>query len=214
MERLAEISTWMQTGRVKNVRELVQSALDAGIPATEILEGGLIAAMSEVGDKFAKNQVFVPEVLIAARAMKAGMELLEPVLKSGDYQAKGRAVIGTVKGDLHDIGKNLVKVMLEGKGIEVVDLGVDVPPERFVDEAVSQDIPIIVASALLTTTMPVMEQIVRYAQEKGVRDQVKIMIGGAPVSQAFCDKIGADYYTEDASSASEVALKILEERNN
>lgn len=204
-----ELSAALQRGRVKEVKKLVEQALLEGADPKEVLEYGLIAAMSTVGEKFSRNEVFVPEVLIAARAMKAGMEILEPALKSGDFQPIGKAVLGTVKGDMHDIGKNLVKVMFEGRGIEVIDLGVDVAPERFVDEAITQGAGVIGASALLTTTMPVMEQIVKAAEERQVRGKIKIMIGGAPVSAEFCKKIGADYYTENASEASEVAFSIL-----
>lgn len=210
MSILAEISTFMQQGRAKNVKELVGQALEQGIAPQQILEEGLISGMTIVGGKFSRNEVYVPEVLIAARAMKAGMELLSPALKGANFQPKGKAVIGTIKGDLHDIGKNLVGIMFEGKGIEVIDLGVDVAPEKFVDEAIAQGATIIGASALLTTTMTNMKDIVEYAKEKGVRDQLTIMVGGAPITDAFCEKIGADIYTPDASQASDAALKVLE----
>ena len=212
MSILADISTFMQQGRAKNVKELVGQALEEGITPQKILEEGLISGMTVIGAKFSKNEVYVPEVLIAARAMKAGMELLSPALKGSDFKPKGKAVIGTVKGDLHDIGKNLVGIMMEGKGIEVIDLGVDVPPEKFIDEAIANNADIVGASALLTTTMPVMKDIVDYADKIGARDKVTIMIGGAPITEAFCEKIGADYYTPDASSASDVALSVLEKK--
>ena len=210
MSVLNDISTLMQQGRAKDVKQLTQQAVDEGYSAEQILEEGLISAMDIVGVKFKNNEVYVPEVLIAARAMKAGMEILTPLLKSGDFKPKGKAVVGTVKGDLHDIGKNLVCIMFEGKGIEVVDLGVDVPAETFVDRALELNAQIIGASTLLTTNMGVMKEIVEYADEKGVRDKVKIMIGGAPVNQEFCNKIGADFYTENAAEASTVALSICE----
>ena len=166
--------------------------------------------MSIVGEKFKKNEVFVPEVLVAARAMNAGVEILRPYLVASGVTTKGKAVIGTVKGDLHDIGKNLVKMMLEGKGLEVIDLGVDVSAETFVAKAIEYKAQVICCSALLTTTMGEMKNVVDKAIEEGIRDQVKIMIGGAPITQAFCDSIGADYYTCDAASAADVALQICQ----
>jgi len=208
MSILNEISTLLQQGRAPKVKELVTQALDEGLAAQDILENGLLAGMAVVGEKFKKNEVFVPEVLIAARAMNAGIDILRPHLIASGVTAKGRAVIGTVKGDLHDIGKNIVKMMLEGKGLEVIDLGVDVPAEAFVEKAKECDAQIICCSALLTTTMSEMKLIVEKAEQAGIRDRVKIMIGGAPVTQAFCDSIGADYYTSDAASASDIALEI------
>ncbi len=208
MSVLSDISSFLQQGRAKNVKELVQTALDDGLSAGEILDEGLLAGMNIVGVKFKNNEVYVPEVLIAARAMNAGMEILKPVLVSSNTQSKGKAVMGTVKGDLHDIGKNLVKIMFEGKGIEVIDLGVDVAPEAFVDAAVEQNAQIIACSALLTTTMNAMRDVVETAKQKGVRDKFKIMVGGAPVTETFCQSIGADYFTPDAATASDVALQI------
>ena len=208
MSILNEISTLLQQGRAPKVKELVTQALDEGLAPQDILENGLLAGMAVVGEKFKKNEVFVPEVLIAARAMNAGVDILRPHLIASGVTAKGRAVIGTVKGDLHDIGKNIVKMMLEGKGLEVIDLGVDVPAEVFVEKAKECDAQIICCSALLTTTMSEMKLIVEKAEQAGIRDRVKIMIGGAPVTQAFCDSIGADYYTSDAASASDIALEI------
>ena len=209
MELLDRISQNLQTGKAKIVKGLVQEAIDAGIPAQQILEEGLLSGMNVVGEKFKNNEVFVPEVLIAARAMNAGVAILKPYLTEAGVEAKGTAVIGTVKGDLHDIGKNLVKMMLEGRGLNVIDLGVDVEPERFVQAAIDNEADIICCSALLTTTMPVMAEVVKAAQEAGIRDKVKIMVGGAPVTQEFCDSIGADYYTEDAASAAVCAAQIL-----
>ena len=207
MSLLEDVSLALQAGRAPKVKELVQQAVDEGIPAKDVLEQGLLSGMSVVGEKFKNNEVFVPEVLIAARAMNAGVAILKPYLTEAGVEAKGTAVIGTVKGDLHDIGKNLVKMMMEGKGLEVVDLGTDVSPERFVQAAIDNEADIICCSALLTTTMGEMKHVVEAAAAKGIRDKVKIMIGGAPVTQSFCDSIGADCYTADAASAADEALK-------
>ena len=207
MSILMEISENLQKGKAKIVKELVQQAIDAGIPVAQILEEGLIAGMSIIGEKFKNNEVYVPEVLIAARAMNQGTQLLKPLMAQAGVQAVGKVCIGTVQGDLHDIGKNLVKMMMEGKGLEVVDLGTDVSPETFVNTAIEQNCDIICCSALLTTTMGVMEEVVKLATEKGIRDQVKIMIGGAPVNEDFRAKIGADAYTSDAASAADAAVK-------
>lgn len=208
MSILEEISTFMQKGRSKSVKELVQQALDEGVPAQDILENALLSAMGIVGEKFKKNEVFVPEVLVCARAMNAGVEILKPHLVSAGVTTKGVAVLGTVKGDLHDIGKNLVKMMLEGKGLEVIDLGVDVPAEAFIEKAIESNAKVICCSALLTTTMGEMKVVVDKAIEAGIRDKVKIMVGGAPITQEFCDSIGADYYTPDGASCADVALKV------
>jgi len=208
MSILNELSIFLQQGKANNVKEQVSKALEDGISAQQILDEGLLSGMNIVGEKFKNNEVYVPEVLIAARAMNAGMEVLNPVLVSANIQSKGKAVLGTVKGDLHDIGKNLVKIMFEGKGIEVIDLGTDVSPQQFIDTAIKEKADIIGCSALLTTTMTVMKDVVKEAEDKGVRNKIKIMVGGAPVTQDYCDSIGADYYTPDAASASDVALKI------
>lgn len=207
MSLLEDVSLALQAGRAPKVKELVQQAVDEGIPAKDVLEQGLLSGMSVVGEKFKNNEVFVPEVLIAARAMNAGVAILKPYLTEAGVEAKGTAVIGTVKGDLHDIGKNLVKMMLEGRGLNVIDLGVDVEPERFVQAAIDNEADIICCSALLTTTMGEMKHVVEAAAAKGIRDKVKIMIGDAPVTQSFCDSIGADCYTADAASAADEALK-------
>ena len=207
MEILNDISTLLQQGRAPKVKEKVQEALDQGISAKDILEEGLLSGMSVIGEKFKNNEVYVPEVLIAARAMNAGVALLKPYLVDAGVEAKGTVVIGTVKGDLHDIGKNLVKMMLEGKGLTVVDLGVDVSAEQFYNAAVENHAQIVCCSALLTTTMNEMKNVVDYFEEKGKRDTVKIMVGGAPVTQNFCDSIGADCYTSDAASAADAALQ-------
>ena len=207
MSILTDISENLQRGKAKVVKELVQQAVDEGISAKQILEEGLLSGMSVIGEKFKNNEVFVPEVLVAARAMNMGVAVIKPLLASNEVQAKGRACIGTVKGDLHDIGKTLVKLMLEGKGLEVVDLGTDVAPEAFVKAAQEQHCGLICLSALLTTTMGVMGDVVKAAQKAGIRDQVKIMVGGAPITQSFCDEIGADAYTPDAASAADKAVE-------
>lgn len=208
MEKLEEIKELLQKGRAKNVAKLVQEALDEGIEAKLILSDALLAGMSIIGDKFKNEEVFVPEVLVAARAMNKGVDVLKPYLQDGDNDSKGKAVLGTVKGDLHDIGKNLVKIMLEGKGIEVIDLGTDVSAETFIEEAKKNDVDIICCSALLTTTMAEMKRVVDLVKAENL--DVKVMIGGAPVNQEYCDEIGADYYTDDAASAADVAKAILE----
>ena len=203
---LKEISAQLQAGKAKNVKALVQQAIDEGIPAQQILNEGLLAGMSIIGEKFKNNEVFVPEVLVAARAMNIGAALLKAQLTADGVKATGKVCIGTVKGDLHDIGKNLVKMMMEGKGLEVVDLGTDVAPEAFVRAAIDEECQVICCSALLTTTMGVMEDVVKAVDAAGIRDKVKIMVGGAPVTAAFCEQIGADMYTADATSAAEVAV--------
>lgn len=209
MSTLIEIGNALEKGKKKLVVQYVQQALDEGIPAQEILTQGLLPGMDRVGVKFRDNEIFVPEVLVAARAMNAGTALLKPLLAQEGAQSKGKMVLGTVKGDLHDIGKNLVKMMVEGKGIEVIDLGVDVSPEAFVQAAIDNDADIIGCSALLTTTMPVMADVVKAVESAGLRDKIKIMIGGGAVTQEYCDAIGADYYTEDAASAAACAEQIL-----
>lgn len=208
MSTLTEISEAMQRGRAKLIKTLVPQALEEGIPAQEILQDGLLAGMDVVGRKFKANEIFVPEVLVAARAMNVGAELLKPYLSEAGVEPKGKVILGTVKGDLHDIGKNLVKMMMEGKGLEVVDLGTDVAPETYVQTAVEQGCQIICCSALLTTTMGMMEEVVKKAEEAGIRDKVKIMVGGAPVTEAFCEQIGADKYTADAASAADAAVAL------
>ena len=209
MSKLVEISEALQKGRAKIVAELVQVAIDEGTPASQILSEGLLSGMSIIGEKFSNNEVFVPEVLIAARAMNSGVSILKPLLVSEGVKPVGKACIGTVKGDLHDIGKNLVRMMFEGKGLEVVDLGIDVSPEKFVETAKNEGCQIIACSALLTTTMGAMKEVVEKATEAGIRDQVKIMVGGAPVTTEFCNSIGADAYTADAASAASKALEFV-----
>jgi methanogenic corrinoid protein MtbC1 len=208
MSILNDISENLQKGKAKVVKELVQQAIDEGLPVKQILEEGLLSGMSIIGEKFKNNEVFVPEVLVAARAMNMGAALLKPLLADAGVAATGKVCIGTVKGDLHDIGKNLVKMMMEGKGLEVVDLGTDVPPEKYIDAVKNEGCQIICCSALLTTTMGVMEDVVKAAEAAGIRDKVKIMVGGAPVTEAFCNQIGADKYTSDAASAADAAVEL------
>lgn len=204
--RLSEISAFLQQGRAAKVKDCVQQALDAGIPPEEILEKGLMDGMNTVGQDFKQNKVFVPEVLIAARAMTKGIEVLRPYLVAEGIEEKGTVAIGTVKGDLHDIGKNLVHMMMEGKGLRVIDLGVDVSVEQYLDAAQEYNADVIVCSALLTTTMSEMKAVVDAVKASPLAGKVKVMIGGAPVTQAYCDIIGADCYTPDAASAADAAL--------
>lgn len=207
-----EISEFLQKGRAKNVKALVQQALDEGVDPKEILNEGLLAGMSIVGAKFKTNEIFVPEVLVAARAMNAGLSLLEPKLAEAGTEPVGKAVIGTVKGDLHDIGKNLVAMMLKGAGFEIYDLGVDVAPETFIENAEQTGADIICMSALLTTTMTNMQEVVEELKTRNIRDKYIVMVGGAPVNESFAEEIGADYYTPDAATASEVAKKAVLEK--
>ncbi len=205
---LQKIASKLYEGEDEEVAELVQKALDSGLTPKEILQDGLIAGMDQVGKDFKAGDLFVPEVLIAARAMHAGMNVLRPLLSASDSPTVGKYVIGTVKGDLHDIGKNLVKMMLEGAGFETVDLGTDVAPEVFV-QAVREHKPRIVGmSALLTTTMVNMKSTIDALHEAGLRESVKIMVGGAPVTAAFAQQIGADAYAPDAATAVDVARKL------
>ena len=205
---LSDISENLQKGKAKIVKELVQQAIDEGSNPEQILNEGLLAGMNVIGEKFKNNEVFVPEVLVAARAMNMGAQILKPYLVASGVVATGKVCIGTVQGDLHDIGKNLVKMMMEGKGLEVVDLGTDVAAETFVQTAIEQNCQVICCSALLTTTMGVMADVVKAAEAAGVRDKIKIMIGGAPVNEDFCKQIGADCYTVDAASAADAAVEL------
>ena len=205
MNRFDEISALLQKGRPRELSALVQEELADGTAANDILTKALISGMSAVGERFKKNEIFVPEVLITARAMNAALNILKPVLAQAGVEPIGKAVICTVKGDLHDIGKNLVKMMIEGTGISVIDLGIDCPPERVVEAVKEYKPDIVCLSALLTTTMVNQKATIDALKEAGLRDQVKVMVGGAPVTQAFADEIGADAYTPDAATAAEVA---------
>ena len=206
---LGEISAALQSGRAKIVKELVQQALDEGLSARDILEQGLLAGMDIIATKFTNNEVYVPEVLVAARAMKGGSDVLAPHLAEGGVEPIGKAVIGTVRGDLHDIGKNLVRMMFEGKGIEVIDLGVDVSPQTFLEAYQNEKPDVIALSALLTTTMGEMKNTVEAFVEAGERENVIIMVGGAPVTDEFRAGIGADFYTADAASGAEAAKQAI-----
>ncbi len=209
MAIIQEISEFLQKGRSKNVKALVQQALDEGMDAKVIMEEGLLSGMLIIGDKFRRNEVYVPEVLVAARAMNAGMAILEPKLIESGNEPIGKAVIGTVKGDLHDIGKNIVAIMLKGAGFEVTDLGVDVDAETFVTKAEEIGASVICMSALLTTTMDNMKGVIELLDAKGVRNNYVVMVGGAPVTDEFAAQIGADHYTLDAASCAEVAKKAV-----
>jgi 5-methyltetrahydrofolate--homocysteine methyltransferase len=206
---LQEMASNLYNGEEEKVAELVQQALDQGMAAGEILSGGLIAGMDEVGRDFKAGDLFVPEVLIAARAMHAGMNILRPLLAESDTPTAGKYVIGTVKGDLHDIGKNLVKMMLEGAGFETVDLGTDVDAAAFVAAVREHQPNLLGMSALLTTTMVNMKATIEALEEAGLRDSVKVMIGGAPVTAAFAEQVGADAYAPDAASAVDTARSLV-----
>lgn len=206
---IEEIALMLQKGRAQNVKQLVQQALDEGYEPKDILNGGLIQGMTVIGGKFKNNEVFVPEVLVAARAMNAGLEILRPALITSGIKPLGKAIICTVKGDLHDIGKNLVKMMLEGQGIECLDLGVDVSPEQVVEAVKDYKPDLVCLSALLTTTMMAQKETIDALKEAGIRDQVKVLIGGAPVTESFAKEIEADGYAGDAASAAQVAKAFL-----
>ncbi|TWH46077.1 corrinoid protein [Sporomusa sp. KB1] len=210
MSKIQEIATAVAGGKMKIVGGLIDEALAEGIAATDILNEGLIAAMSIVGDQFKDGQIYVPEMLVAARAMKKGVEKLKPHLAGGVTATLGKFIIGTVEGDLHDIGKNLVGMMLEGSGFEVVDLGVDVPSAKIIDAIkANPDCRIVGLTALLTTTMPALKDAVSAIAEAGLKNQVKIIVGGAPITQEFADKIGADGYAENAASAASISKKLI-----
>ena len=204
---LQQISEQLQAGKAKIVKELVRQAIDQGYTPQDILENGLLHGMGIIGEKFKKNEVFVPEVLVAARAMSQGTAVLKPLLVGENVKPAGKACIGTIKGDLHDIGKNLVAMMIESAGFEVVDLGVDVPVEKFVAAAQEEGVKIVACSALLTTTMPALEATV--AALKAAGKDYKIMVGGAPITPEFADKVGADAHTPDAATAAKKAKELV-----
>ena len=209
MVELGEVAEKLISGKADEVRILVKEALDEGQDVSKILNEGLVAGMSVVGEKFKKNEFYVPEVLIAARAMKAGMELLNPILLEKNIRGVGTMVLGTVRGDLHDIGKNLVGMMLEGAGFEVIDLGVDVPSEKFIQAAKEKNANLVGLSALLTTTMLAMKDVTQAVEKEGLKGKVRVMIGGAPITQDYADEIGADGYAPDAASAVDTAKELL-----
>ena len=208
MADLQKIADSIIGGKAADVKNLVSAAVSEGVPVEDILKKGLIAGMDVVGVKFRANEFYVPEVLIAARAMHAGMDILQPLLTKAGIKSLGKVAVGTVKGDLHDIGKNLVVMMLKGSGFEVMDLGIDVPEEKFV-AAVKEGAQVIGLSALLTTTMTGMKNVIEALKAAGVRDNVKVMIGGAPITQAYADEIGADAYGEDAAAAAIKAKQLI-----
>lgn len=209
MEILNDLKNSIIMGQAPRAKELTQQSLGQSIPPEKILNLGLIAGMDVVGKKFKENEYYVPEVLIAARAMKQSMEILRPQLISSGVKPIGKFVIGTVKGDLHDIGKNLVAIMLEGAGFEVIDLGTDVAPEKFIKAVTDNQAPGIGMSALLTTTMINMKSVIEALKQNNIRDQVKVAIGGAPVTQSYANEIGADAYAPDAASAVDVIKSML-----
>jgi len=213
MDLLETMSLQLQSGNAKSVKALVGEAIETGCNAHEILEKGLLSGMQIIGVKFKNNEVFVPEVLVAARAMNMGIDMLKPLLKEQGIQSAGKVCIGTVQGDLHDIGKNLVRLMMEGKGLEVLDLGTDIKPSEFVEAAIQNNCQVICCSALLTTTMHVMKDVIQEAKRAGIYRNIKIMVGGAPVTQAFCDEIGADGYSADATSAANKAVEFCRQAN-
>ncbi len=208
-EILAAMADALLHGRKNRVASLCKKALEAGTDPQLIIQRGLIPGMDRLGEEFSAGRAFVPEMLMGGRCMNAAMELLKPLLTSGVTKSAGRVVLGTVRGDLHDIGKNLVRIMMEGSGLEVIDLGVDVAPEDFVCTAIEQNCDLIACSSLLTTAMNEMRSVVKLADEAGIRDRVKIMVGGAPITQSFCEEIGADAYTDDAAEAARVAMRLL-----
>ena len=209
MANLKELASALMRGDAPGVEKLTKEAIDAGIGAKEILEEGLIAGMHVVGERFKNNEIYVPEVLIAARAMHTGMKVLEPLLVKAGVKPVGTIAMGTVRGDLHDIGKNLVGMMLRGNGFKVIDLGIDVTPQKFVEVAKNEGVNLIGMSALLTTTMPSMKATIDELQKAGLLGKVKVMIGGAPVTQRYAAEIGADGYAPDAASAVDKAKALL-----
>jgi 5-methyltetrahydrofolate--homocysteine methyltransferase len=209
MSILQQISENLQRGEDQEVARLVREAMDQDLPANAILDDGLIAGMNVVGEQFRIHEIFLPDVLLAAKAMYAGMELLKPLLMKEKVASRGKVVIGSVQGDLHDIGKNLVGILLRGAGFEVIDLGSDVPPDRFVETAQSEGAVVIGMSALLTTTMPVMRQVVTQLEERGLAGKVKVIVGGAPVSEEFATEIGADAHGYDAANAVDRVKSLL-----
>jgi 5-methyltetrahydrofolate--homocysteine methyltransferase len=212
MEILKQIAESLERGDDDRVAELTGRAIDDSVPASAILDDGLIAGMNVVGERFRVRDIFLPEVLLAARAMYAGMELLKPLLIKEGVPSRGKVVIGSVQGDLHDIGKNLVGIMLKGAGFEVIDLGNDVPPERFVETAVDEGAPVIGLSALLTTTMSGMKSVVEILEQRGLSGKIKVIVGGAPLSKEFAGEIGADEYGYDAANAVERVSDLMGSR--
>jgi len=211
MTLFEQIADEVQKGHSDSVAELVKEALSQGIPAEEVMNKGLVSGMEIVSEKFKNNEIFIPEVLISARAMNAGLAILKPLLVESNIQPKGKVVIGTVKGDLHDIGKNIVAMLLQGAGFDVIDLGADVPKERFLEFVKKEKADILGMSALLTTTMLYMKEMVEALKNEGIRQDVKVIIGGAPVTESYAAQIEADGYAPDAASAVDLSKRLLEE---
>lgn len=209
MSILEDIASHVIAGDVNAVHDLTNKALSEGFSAGEILDSSLVAGMNVVGDRFKNNEMFIPEVLVSARAMKAGMEIVKPLLAEAKAESKSKAVIGTVKGDLHDIGKNIVGMLLEGAGFEVIDLGADVSKEQFMEAIEQGEANLVGMSALLTTTMTYMKEVIQAIEDANMRDKIKVIIGGAPITQAFADEINADGYAPDAASAVDLAKSVL-----
>jgi 5-methyltetrahydrofolate--homocysteine methyltransferase len=210
MEILKDIAKSLMAGDDQKIVEEVKQAIEEGIPTTQILDDGLIAGMNVVGARFKVHEMFLPEVLLSARAMTAGVALLKPLLIAEEVPSRGKVVLGSVQGDLHDIGKNLVGIMLEGAGFEVVDLGIDVPPEKFLEAALTEEASVIGLSSLLTTTMDIMRGVVDLVGERGLSEKVQIIVGGAPLSEEFAQSIGADGYAYDAANAVEKVIALTE----
>jgi 5-methyltetrahydrofolate--homocysteine methyltransferase len=210
MEIYAQIADEIVKGQADAVKELVNRALSENISAEDILNNGLVAGMNVVSEKFKSNEFFIPEVLVSARAMTAGLNIINPLLAEANVKAKGKVVLGTVKGDLHDIGKNIVGMMLQGAGYEIVDLGADVPKEKFIEFTQKEEANMVGMSALLTTTMIYMKEVIQGLKDAGLRNKVKVIIGGAPVTQAYADQIEADGYAPDAASAIDLAKDLLD----
>ena len=209
MEILENIAKSLMAGDDKKIVEEVNQAIEMKVPTTEILDDGLIAGMNVVGEKFRNDEMYIPEVLLSARAMAAAVALLKPLLIAEEVPSRGKVILGSIQGDLHDIGKNLVAIMLEGAGFEVVDLGIDVPAEKFIETAVEEDASVIGVSSLLTTTMPKMKGVVDLVEERGLSGQLKVLVGGAPLTEEFAQSIGADGYAYDAANAVERVRALL-----
>lgn len=209
MPTLNDLSQSVINGSIDQVKDQVNQLISSGMDPIEIINQGLIAGMNVVGARFKVGDMFVPEVLMSAKSMSSGLELVKPLIAEKDLQSQGKVLLGTVKGDLHDIGKNLVAMMMESGGLEVINLGIDVPPEKFVDAVREYDPQIVAMSALLTTTMPGMRETIELLEEEGLRDQVKIIVGGAPVSKEFASSIGADGYAPDAASATDLCKELI-----
>lgn len=210
MSTLAQLAELVATGKWKQVSAKTNEALSEGTPAQDILKDGLMAGLNVTGERFKKNDCYIPEVLLSSKAMNEGMKMIEPLLVGSTLASEGKVIVGTVLGDIHDIGKNLVIIMLKGAGFEVIDLGINVPPEKFVEAVREHDVTLIGLSALLSTTMPAQKATLDALEEAGLRSKVKVMVGGAPVTQEYADKIGADGYAIDAATAVDIAKKLIE----